>query len=963
MTETVDGGQRAGRDENETVDTMTVTLDDKSEGLVCLCLNADGLLNKRTELEGLIVTHAPDIICITEIAPKNSLVRMSSSEIQLNGYSLHTNEESMKRGVAIYSKCSLNGVPQAISTTFEESCWIRLRLRGRDELLIGCVYRSPNSEEANNDVMLAMLPLVCQMNYTHLLICGDFNLPGIIWTDMPTSRGGVDSLPTKFLECLNDCFLFQHVTLPTHHRPGQRANTLDLVMTNENDMIVDLEHTAPLGKSDHDCLKFIYRCYASQKGSTRTNWNLNRGDYAALRRRLAEYNFRDLEFIPIDDAWKKLHSAIIESMEATIPKIRFRVDRKRRPQWITAEVLKKIKEKNRMHRAFKRSGRDTDYIKYCRLRNQTRWETRRAKVKFEKDLASNAKQNPKAVFKYVNSRLKTQQNIPDLDLPNGIAQSDVEKAEALNTFFTSVFTQEDRTLPTIAMNGNNTVIPDLVIEQATVEKKLAKLKIDKSAGPDDIHPRILREIAPVISKPLADLMQNSLTAGQLPSLWKDANITALHKKGQKSSPTNYRPVSLTCQLCKVMESIIRDHILQYLDTYNIISPNQHGFTPKRSCASQLIECIEDWLQAVDDGVPVDIIYLDFQKAFDSVPHQRLLAKMEGIGITGQILEWCRDFLYARRQRVVLNGAFSQWTSVLSGVPQGSVLGPTLFVIFIDDMVQETSSSIKLFADDAKVYRNIKTIQDTDFLQDDIYKLVDWAKRWQMRFNPSKCQTLHLGWRNERHMYSIDGVQINSTDCVRDLGVLVTETLDLQEHTRACVAKANRTLGILRRSFDHMDQNTLSWLFKALVRPHLEYCHSVTHPTTERDMSLLEGVQRRATKLITALRDLPYESRLRTLQLPSIKYRLLRGDLIEIYKYTHNMIKSMPKSIKINRDITRGHTYKLEKPRCRTSARAKSFPHRAINTWNTLTEHVVTAPSINSFKQRLDKQLRHLHYVY
>jgi hypothetical protein len=377
-----------------------------------------------------------------------------------------------------------------------------------------------------------------------------------------------------------------------------------------------------------------------------------------------------------------------------------------------------------------------------------------------------------------------------------------------------------------------------------------------------------------------------------------------------------------------------------------------------------VECFEDWLEAVDEGYNLDVIYLDFKKAFDSVPHLRLLRKMEVLGINGDLLKWCADFLQGRKQRVVLNGETSSWSDVLSGVPQGSVLGPTLFVIYINDMPDVVKSTIKLFADDAKIYRILKSpADDAEVLQADLRELEKWTTTWQMAFNPSKCQVMYIGHSNNRHGYILADMPVTATDEVRDLGVTLTTQLSMECNTLSKVKKANQVLGMLRRSFSHLDQKTLCLLYKALVRPHLEYCHVITHPLTERDMKNIEAVQRRATKQISALRDLPYEIRLQRLKLPSMRYRLLRGDLIQVYKYCHGMISPKPRSLTILRTATRGHSLKLEKKRCRTTRRLRSFPHRVIDTWNSLPEEVISAPSVNAFKQRVDKQLHHLQFLF
>jgi hypothetical protein len=284
----------------------------------------------------------------------------------------------------------------------------------------------------------------------------------------------------------------------------------------------------------------------------------------------------------------------------------------------------------------------------------------------------------------------------------------------------------------------------------------------------------------------------------------------------------------------------------------------------------------------------------------------------------------------------------------------------MFVIFINDMPEVVESSIKLFADDAKIYRALKTPEeDMKALQQDLDALEEWTATWQMAFNASKCRVLHLGRNNNKANYSLSGITLNAADEVRDLGVVVTNDLSQQSNTQVKVKKANQILGMLRRSFTHLDSKTLCLLYKALVRPHLEYCNAITKPTTERDMLLLESVQRRATKQIASLREQPYEVRLQHLKLPSMRYRLLRGDLIQLFIYCHQNIDSKPRSISCNNNVTRGHSQKLEKMRCRTSMRLRSFPHRAIDIWNQLPEEVVSAPSINGFKTRVDKHLSHL----
>ena len=245
-------------------------------------------------------------------------------------------------------------------------------------------------------------------------------------------------------------------------------------------------------------------------------------------------------------------------------------------------------------------------------------------------------------------------------------------------------------------------------------------------------------------------MQKSLTEEQLPQSWKDAHISPVFKKGSKSQRSNYRPINLTSVVCKQMEAIIRDHITTHINTNGLLSNCKHGFVSGRSCSTQLISCLDKWTQELDQSHNVDTVYLDFSKAFDSVPHKILLVKMEDYGITGTILGL--HFLLDRRQRVVINGERSAWKRVISGVPQGSVIGPTMSVLFINDMPEVVTSCIEMFADDAKVFKAIMTEQDRNDLQEDLDNLQNWASTWEMKFNADKCKVLHIGNQNPQYEF-------------------------------------------------------------------------------------------------------------------------------------------------------------------------------------------------------------------
>ena len=254
------------------------------------------------------------------------------------------------------------------------------------------------------------------------------------------------------------------------------------------------------------------------------------------------------------------------------------------------------------------------------------------------------------------------------------------------------------------------------------------MKQSKSPGPDGIHNKLLIEICDFICEPLSQLFNKSIATGTVPAEWKLAHVTPIFKSGDKHDPGNYRPVSLTSICSRLLETLVKDSIMTHMETNNLFTKHQFGFRGGHSCVTQLLHTFEEWSKAIDDRHSVDVLYLDFRKAFDTVPHQRLLKKLNAYGISGHILNWIEHFLKERKQRVSISGHLSDWADVLSGIPQGSVLGPTLFLIFINDLPDRVNSLVKIFADDTKMYSIINDQSDIDSLQKDLDNLAEWSEK-------------------------------------------------------------------------------------------------------------------------------------------------------------------------------------------------------------------------------------------
>ena len=401
-------------------------------------------------------------------------------------------------------------------------------------------------------------------------------------------------------------------------------------------------------------------------------------------------------------------------------------------------------------------------------------------------------------YAYVRSKQNVRDKIGPLeDNAGNIITQGFLMAEELNMHFSSVVTREDTSsipVPETKFKGSERErLGQLVVTPEVVVSKINNMKENKWPGVDGISPKILKETVDQISTPLAHVFNMSLQEGIVPFEWKEANIIPLFKKGSRNKSVNYRPVSLTSVICKLLETIIRDHMMDFLIKHKWINPSQHGFLKAKSCLTNLLCFLEEITKWVDDGSPVDVIYLDFQKAFDKVPHQRLISKFNSHGMGNSLINWIEQWLTDRRQRVVVDGEVSSWKSVLSGVPQGSVLGPILFLVYINDLEEGVTGKILKFADDTKLFRKVKEFGDKQNLQDYIDKLVKWSEKWQMLFNFGKCKCLHTGSGNTGMNYEMGGTILSKTVNEKDLGVTMNANMKVSEQCRIAASKGNQVM--------------------------------------------------------------------------------------------------------------------------------------------------------------------------
>ena len=625
---------------------------------------------------------------------------------------------------------------------------------------------------------------------------------------------------------------------------------------------------------------------------------------------------------------------------------------------MTHRFVKLVKQRRRVYSRYK----DVNHPAYTAISDATNKELRKARRSFEKKLATNIKSDTKSFFAYVRSKSSSTVKTGPLVDDSGVTmESDVEMAERLSRYFASVFTEEDLTsVPTpepVFTGPSEEALKDIDISEEIIRKHLRKLRVDKASGADDLSPRLLLMVSDLIERPLAIILQKSMESGIVPMDWRLANVAPVFKKGRRTECENYRPISLTSQICKMFETIIRDAIVTHLEVNDLIGSSQHGFRNGHSCLSNLLCFLDKVTGSIKDGIPSDVGYLDFAKAFDKVPHQRLLAKLRAHGIGGNLLKWIESWLKDRKQRVCLRGSSSSWSRVGSGVPQGSVLGPVLFLIFINDLDLGVTGDILKFADDTKLLGRVENEAGSVSLQDDLNRLMNWSTTWQMQFNASKCKVMHIGNRNPKYSYSMNQHVLEETSKERDLGYIMSSDAKPSFHCHQAYSRANRMLGLISRTFVGRDPRILLCLYKTLVRPHLEYAVSAWSPQYKKDKALLERIQHRFTRMFPGFSKLSYEDRLQRLGLWSLEERRNRADLIEVYKILTGLSSSpsLRSMFVVQADSkTRGHSKKLYKQHSSCVARKHFFSERVINRWNSLSSEAVDAPSLNSFKNHLAK---------
>ena len=580
------------------------------------------------------------------------------------------------------------------------------------------------------------------------------------------------------------------------------------------------------------------------------------------------------------------------------------------------------------------------------------------------DFYSNDKKQFWSIIRHFVKNNSSTSSIPPLkNGQNTYSYTDQEKAECLNDFFTSVSTINDDNcpLPTFELKCQNK-LTSILCTPEEIQSLIEILNPNKASGPDGISNKMLKPVAKEVSVPLSILFNRSFREGRFTDIWKHSHVIPLSKKGDISEPSNFRPVSLLCGIGKLHERIVFKHIHNYLTENDLIYKYQSGFLPNHSTTFQLIDIYHNICQAIDNNQYACMVFCDVSKAFDRVWHKGLIFKLKQLGIDGDLLEWISNYLDNRQQRVVLKSSMSSFKSTNAGVPQGSVLGPMLFLVYVNDISESLLSLTRLFTDDSSLFYSASNIQDIEgIINYDLQVLTSWAKQWLINFNPQKTEALLFTLKQIERFPNLifNNIPIQFVEAHKHLGMTLSNNGQWHSHIdNIILTSAAKIVGIMRKLKFTFTRITLNQIFFSYVLPVLEYSSVVWDGCSLQDSNALDKLQNEAARIVTGrTRSVSLENLYRECGWTSLAERRKQQKLIFMFKTMNGFVPSyisdlIPPMIREVTNYPLRNQNNITTPFCRTEILRKSCIPSSISLWNSLDESMRNSPSLNSFKYRL-----------
>ena len=783
-----------------------------------ILLNARSIKNKTDEIDAMIKTKSPSVLCLTETWVFET--DPSLSDLSLVKYKkFAVKRQKAGGGVAILIEQNLpcNFIDSYVSDSFEFIC---IDIKFTCYITVRCilVYRTPSCSTTNDAKLIDSIE---RLSTENCIVLGDFNLPEIDWhiSQSKTNRG------LEFLTLFQNFNYNQLVREPT-----RKGKILDLVFSNSN--LIIRTDVLP-GISDHELVEFYTKFPKKNRNKPYTRISTDKLSMNQLDGFMFSQlnSIRTLEFT-IDNKYNRMQQILQQGVQ-NLQTLTFR-----KPYPVSHKLKKELQYKIRLWKLQKLNpylhSAYISQVEKVKILIKSENETRFSKIVSK----------PAQFFKYIRARLKDNQHTPDIELQGEIISNNYRKAEAFATEFQKYFSfhsaQYLNWVPpswVTSFHQNNFAdfnsLTDLQFDVTIVADYLKLLTNKFNTTPDGVHSIFIRNCDIFFSQFACDIFRTSLDTSILPEIWKLACILPIFKrKGKINQINNYRPITLSCTLLKVFETMIYDNILKHFIKHNLFDKSQFGFLPRRSTNLQLIYQLELWHKALYDNENVVTIYVDFAKAFDSVNVNLLLSKLFHYGIRGKILKWLEAYLQNRKFYVKIQDEISTTRNITSGVPQGSPLGPLLFAIFINDLPQifdNTDCKILMYADDLKLLHIVKNNQDLNLaLQISLNSLHLWSQNNHLPINIDK--TFIFALRGNPGILNINGKSLQLVSEVKDLGVIIDKELNFKVHIRKMISKAFARAFHILKYIRTKKLDIWARAFKIYIRPILEYCVEIWAPT-------------------------------------------------------------------------------------------------------------------------------------
>ena len=939
------------------------------------------------------ITHDKQLfIGLSETWLKNH----KDAELDIEGYTLFRCDSSRKKsrrgretgGTAFYVRDDIAVSFEPIVKYASEAVQLICLYSKAENLALACLYRQPDDSvhghpSTPKDLKIALNRLVSGLSEItptpDIVLGGDFNLPHVSWPEGDPISGASlnDKLMLNHLnEMCNELLLSQIVKNPTH----KDGNVLDLVFVNNRSLVHNTSVLPVLQSTSHHSIVQITTTYKAEPAPHQTtrpkpsmfralNYFHKDTDWASLMDALGnidwEANFKDMS------SEKKLDFLYSKCYEESVSYV---------PEKTLAEKIKSSRSQrarkalaNRRRRIVKRlikvkspAVRDKLRAEMIDIEKKLQKSYRESEEYMEDKAVEAIRENPKYFYKYTNKRSKCKTKIgPLLNELGQLTNNNKEMAELLCKQYSSVFSEPKS--PTIDPPTEACAkLSDIHFTKEDMESVIDELSCTAAAGMDGFPAILLKKCKAQLALPLTLFWRSCLDEGYIPPRLKKSIITPIHKGESRAATVNYRPIALTSHLIKLFEKILRKHIVKFMDENHLFNSNQHGFRSGRSCLSQLLEHFDQILDLLEDGGNVDVIYLDFSKAFDKLDFKIVLRKIKSMGIEGRVFNWIQSFLTNRTQQVSVDGTLSDPAPVISGVPQGSVLGPLLFLILIGDIDDEiTEAIIKSFADDTRAIKGIYTKDDVATLQRQLQKIYKWSDDNNMSLNDKKFEGSRLGpndtIKNETSYTSPSGQIIEMKKTVKDLGVLMSDDCTFSAHIASVIEKAKNMASWVLRTFRTREAKPMLLLYKMLILPLLEYCSVLWSPQEVGNIQKLDDIQWAFIRKISSPADKNYWTRLRSFKLYSLQRRRERYQIIYVWKVLEGHVPNV--NNKIASTIHERLGRKCVVPRVPNGKLGKireaSLTVHGTKLFNVLPQPLrnTSGVKLDSFKSALDRYLK------